>query len=187
MSRKALVYLILTACLLGGFQNCSPLRSYNSAQDSQEQLLEIGKIHLVDAKTECEWLDSIRESMSIQPDGASFTGAVNMQSFATHISTIENAVGNVHLQGSSGTANVSEVKNFEGNLVLCDMSLGKVENFNGNIIVVSGNVVELNNVTGNVIVLGGIVGNVTGGNGLVTYVGSDEKVHVQTMGMAQAH
>lgn len=185
MSRKVLLYSVLTAVLLGGFQNCSPMVSIRQPDVSQESLMEIGKILLEDAKAECAWLESIKGSMSTQPDGASYTGAVNMQSFATHISSIENATGTVYLKGANSTANVNEVKNFEGNLVLCDMSLSKVENFNGNLIVVSGNIVDLNNVTGNVIVSGGIVGTVTGGNGIVTYVGSDEKVHVQTMGMPQ--
>lgn len=188
MSRKVLLYSILTGCLLGGFQNCAPMKALGpTANVEQSQMNEIAKILLVDAQNECEWLDSIHSSMSTQPDGASYTGAVNMQSFASHITSISDAVGNIHLQGTHSTSAVTEVKNFEGNLVLCDMSLTKVENVNGNVIVVGGNIVDAVNVTGNVIVLGGIVGNVTGGFGLVTYVSSDEKVHAQTMGSAQSN
>lgn len=176
MSKRVLIISVLLAGLLGGFQNFAPV------PDSRQIREELGRIYLEDARSECEWLDAISQSLRAQPAGSELTGAVDMQSYVENIEKIEDAAGDVHLKGRSAGAKVGRVRNFSGNLVLCDMNLDALENAVGDVIVVRGSVNSIKNVTGNVIVYDGEVGDVVGGDGLIAWRAPNGVVRVEKMG-----
>ncbi len=175
MSKRVLILSLLMAGLLGGFQNFSPV------SDPEQVRKELGMVYLEDAKFECEWLKQISESLSTQKSGAEFTGATNMQSFATNIARIESAAGNIHLQGKGEGATLKLVRGYSGTLVLCEMNLEKIENATGDVMVVGGSIGSIKNVTGNVIIYDGNVGVIEGGDGLIAWRAPSGDVRVQKM------
>ncbi len=64
MSRKVVIISIALAGLLGGFQNCAPMKSASPASEALKASNEIADILLKDAEAECDWLNSIKGSMS---------------------------------------------------------------------------------------------------------------------------
>jgi hypothetical protein len=170
MKKRVLALSILLLGLLGGFQNCAPMTSFapgtEATAKANAQYKEIAEIFMEEAKQECAWMDSIAPSLSSLPEGSSITGGVHLQSFTGTIAQVENAVGNIHLKGRGTGGMVGSVKNFEGNLILCNMNIASIESSSGNIFIVRGNIGSISGFTGNVIIVDGEINNLIGGSGI---------------------
>ena len=162
MSRKVLMISILMAALLGAFQNCAPMGvlSTGSKASVQQQNAELGEIYMKDAEDECAWMNQIAPSLSSQPEGTTITGGAILQSYGNFLAAVKDGTGIIHLKGNGPGAMVSEIKNFQGTIFLCDMNIGTLSNFEGNVFVVKGNIGMVEGFTGNLTVVNGSINQV---------------------------
>lgn len=113
-----------------------------------------------DAQDECAWMNEIAPSLSSQPEGTTITGGAILQSYGNFFAGIKDGTGIIHLKGKGPGAMVSEIKNFQGTVFLCDMNIGTLSNFEGNVFVVNGNIGTVDGFSGNLIVIDGSINQV---------------------------
>lgn len=175
MRKKVLAISILLTGVLGAFQNCAP-RAPHSTESA-----ELGEIYMKDAEDECAWMDEIAPSLSSQPEGTVISGGAILQSYGSHLASIKDGTGVIHLKGKTSDAVVNEIKNFQGTVYLCDMNITSLSNFEGNVFVVRGNIESIDGFTGNIVVINGSINKVENSVGQISIRTLDGKKVFRTL------
>ena len=150
------VFLILLQ-----FQNCSKVNpvllgkptqaalGQNESIDSKEKFEKLNSAELAKIEQEClsEKAPNFSNVLELKDMDGAFTA------IADHFSKIKNMGGTLVLKASEPGAQIDQIADFGGKLVLCGFSVKNIENTNGKIIVVDGQIQNLKNHEGNVLLV----------------------------------